>query len=320
MPVREDEVRQLPLDYVTECASESRGHQRSMKPAPFQYHAPTALDEAAQMLHELEDAKLVAGGQSLLPMLNLRLARFEHLVDLRLVPGLSTIERDDGTIHVGAMVRQATIERDDDVATSAPLLARATKHIGHFQIRNRGTLGGSVAHADPAAEYPAVMLALDATLHAHSTEGSRAIAAHDFFTGTWTTSLTPDEILVGAALPAAQPRSGFAIDEVARRHGDFAIVGAACAVRLSDGDEVLRCAIALFGIGSMATRAPAAEAALVGAGAGATDDEVVAVTALAASDLDPFSDVHAPASYRKRVAAVVVKRALTRALEEARRG
>ena len=173
-----------------------------MKPASFEYHAPATVDETVALLSELGDgAKVIAGGQSLVPLLALRLAVFDHLVDLRRVEELRGIERRNGGIHIGAATPQAAVERSDDVAVLAPLLAMATPLIGHFQIRNRGTLGGSIAHADPAAEYPAVALALDAELERALGPGPRTIAASEFFSGTWTTTLEADELLDGRALP-----------------------------------------------------------------------------------------------------------------------
>jgi len=249
-----------------------------------------------------DDVKVLAGGQSLVPMLALRLARFDHLVDVNRVTELSQVARAVDAIVVGATVRQRLMERDPDVRASVPLLARATPLIGHFQIRNRGTVGGSLAHADPASEYPAVALALGATFEVASTRGRRRVDARDFFVGTWTTSMEPDELLVSMTFPTAA--GGFAIEEVARRHGDFALAGAVCA--LHDG----RAAVALFGVGSMAVRAPDAE---VAAAAGAPAREIAE---LAVRDLDPPNDVHASSATRRRIACHVVERAVTRAREE----
>ena len=198
-----------------------------MKPAPFEYHAPDTAADAAKLLAELGDgAKVLAGGQSLIPMLALRLAVFEHLVDIGRIAELKGIERRDGALWIGAGTTQATVEASAEVASAVPLLARATPLIGHFQIRSRGTLGGSIAHADPAAEYPAVALALDASMEVVSPKGRRTIAARDFFDGLWSTSMEPDELLVGVSFPIWSGRSGFAVEEFARRHGDFAIAGA----------------------------------------------------------------------------------------------
>ncbi len=250
-----------------------------------------------------DDAKVLAGGQSLVPMLALRLARFEHLVDVNRVRELSHVTRAVDALVVGATARQRAMERDPDVRAAVPLLARATPLIGHFQIRNRGTVGGSLAHADPASEYPAVALALRATFEIASARGHHQVDARDFFVGTWTTALEADELLVSITFPAAA--GGFAIEEVARRHGDFALAGVVCAVH--DRDDA---ALALFGVGPTPVRVPEAEAAVV-AGAPARE-----VAELAVRDLEPPDDVHASSETRRRTARHLVERAVTRAREE----
>jgi aerobic carbon-monoxide dehydrogenase medium subunit len=288
-----------------------------MKPAPFEYHVPTSVDEAVALLASLGDsAKLLAGGQSLVPMLALRLAIFEHLVDLRRVDELRTIDRRNGTLWIGAGTTQATIEASAEVIAAVPLLARATRFIGHFQIRNRGTLGGSIAHADPAAEYPAVALALDAELEVQSPAGRRTIPASDFFTGTWTTDLADDEVLVGVGFPVWAGRCGSAVEELARRHGDFALAGAAVAVELDDAGTVSRCGIGLLGLGSTPERASAAQTAVVGSSAADVDAQEVGQQAVADLHSVP-SDLHASADYRTRVGAQLVQRAWERAVTEA---
>jgi carbon-monoxide dehydrogenase medium subunit len=295
-----------------------------VKAAAFEYHAPTAAAEVVELLAELGDtAKVIAGGQSLLPVLALRLAVFEHLVDLRRVDGLRGIEeRADGT-WIGAGTTEATIERSGQLAAAVPLLARATPLIGHFQIRNRGTIGGSLAHAEAAAEYPAVALALDATLETLSPRGKRSIPAAGFFTGIWETALEPDELLTGVLFPAwgETGRCGFAVEEFARRPGDFAIAGAAVAVQVSasggGAPRVTRCAIGLFGLGPTPLRATAAELAATGNtldGAGqAAEIGLAAMVELATVP----SDLHGSAGYRKRVGAAMVTRAWQRAVAEA---
>jgi aerobic carbon-monoxide dehydrogenase medium subunit len=292
-----------------------------VKPAPFAYHAPASVDEAVGLLATLGDeAKVLAGGQSLIPMLNLRLTRFEALVDLGRIPSLRTIEPVDGAsdaVRVGAMVRQCDVGRDPLIAARVPLLARATPLIGHFQIRNRGTLGGSVAHADPAAEYPAVAAAVDAEIEAHGPAGIRTIPAADFFAGTWTTALEPDEVLTAVRFPTWGPGSGFAVREMARRHGDFAIVGAVCGLQVGDG-SVARAAIALLGMDSIPRRADAAEAALVGRGIDTIDAEEVG--RLAVAGLEPPDDLHASGGLRRRAAAALTARAIADAIEEATSG
>jgi carbon-monoxide dehydrogenase medium subunit len=264
-----------------------------------------------------DEAKVLAGGQSLVPIMALRLARFDHLVDLNRVGELRGIERRNGAVRIGAMTRQTEVERDASVAADVPLLARATPLIGHFQIRNRGTLGGSLAHADPAAEYPAVALALDADFEVANTGGSKTVPASDFFVSTFMTALEADDVLTAIHFPVWGGRSGFAVEEVARRFGDFALTGAVCGVQL-DGDRVARAAIAMFGMGSTPLRATEAEAAVTGSAVGDVDAEEVGRTAAAATD--PPSDIHASASYRRSVGAVVVTRALRRAIEEANGG
>jgi carbon-monoxide dehydrogenase medium subunit len=291
-----------------------------VKPAAFEYHAPETLKGAVAALAELGDeAKVIAGGQSLVPMLSLRLAFFDHLVDVGRIEELRGIQPEPGGVRIGAMTVDAAVERDTDLAQRVPLLAKATPLIGHFQIRNRGTVGGSIAHADPAAEYPAVALALDAEMEALSVRGRRTIAARDFFQGFWTTALAPDELLVGVRFPSWTGRCGFAVREFARRFGDFAIAGAVVGVQLDADDRVERCTIGLFGLGTTPLRATAAEQAALGQGAAAIDlDELGRLAVDALSEVP--SDVHGPASYRRRVGAAMVSRALTEAIEEARGG
>jgi aerobic carbon-monoxide dehydrogenase medium subunit len=284
-----------------------------VKPAPFELHAPESVDDAVELLAAHGDeAKVLAGGQSLVPMLALRLARFEHLVDVNRVDGLSAITRSNGSLRVGATARHAAVERGSDAADAVPLLSRATAKVGHFQIRNRGTLGGAIAHADPAAEQPAVAVALDAVMEVRSKSGTRELPASDFFEGTWTTSLADDELLTAVRFPVWEGRCGFAVDEIARRSGDFALVGVVCGVGLG-GSGVDRAAIALFGVGATPIRATTAEQALR---EGAGDDEVAAAVM---RDIDPIDDLHASADYRRKVAGVITGRALARAREEAER-
>ena len=226
-----------------------------MKAAAFAYHRPDTVADAVQMLGEFgEDAKILAGGQSLVPMLAMRLTYFENLIDISRVDELKNIELRDDQVWIGAGTPHALVGMDDEVAESAPLLTLSTPHIGHFKIRTRGTLGGAIAHADPAAEYAAVALALDATMEATSSRGRREIPAAEFFTGLWETSLAPDEILTAVRFPVWAGRSGFAVEEFARRHGDFAIAGATVAVQLDDDDRVARCGIGLLGLGGRGCR------------------------------------------------------------------
>jgi carbon-monoxide dehydrogenase medium subunit len=291
-----------------------------VKPAPFEYHAPRHAADAVHLLAELGDgAKVLSGGQSLIPMLALRLAVFEHLVDIGRIAELKGIAHRNGALWIGACTTQATVEASAEVAAAVPLLAKATPLIGHFQIRNRGTLGGSIAHADPTAEYPCVAIALDASMEVVSPRGRRWIEARDFFTGLWSTSMAPDELLVGVSFPIWSGRSGFAVEEFARRHGDFAIAGTTIAVELDGGDRIRRCAIGLIGLGSTPERARAAEAELAGRPVADVRPEEVGRLAMAGLSSVP-RDLHGSAHYRKRVGAAMVARAWTTAITEARHG
>lgn len=287
-----------------------------MKPAPFEYHAPTSAEEAVDLLANLDEAKAIAGGQSLVPMLALRLAVFDHLVDIGRIPQLRGIERRGESVWIGATTTQATIQRSQEIREAVPLLSRAVPLIGHFQIRSRGTIGGSIAHADAAAECPAVALALDAEIEALSPRGRRTIPATGFFTGMWTTALDEDELLTGITFPVWSGPCGFAVEEFARRHGDFAIAGAAVAVGLGPDGRIDRCGIGLFGLGPTARRAAKVEAELIGS----TPDENQAddIGQSAVADLDAIpSDLHGSANYRRRVGAAMVARAWRRAVQEA---
>jgi aerobic carbon-monoxide dehydrogenase medium subunit len=288
-----------------------------VKAAPFEYHAPDTMSEAVDLVAELGDeAKVLAGGQSLVPMLALRLAVFDHLVDVGRIAEMQGIERRDEALWVGAATTQSAVGAHADVSAAVPLLTRATPFIGHFQIRNRGTLGGSIAHADPAGEYPAVALALDASMEVVSATGWRSIAARDFFEGFWTTSMQPDELLAGVTFPIWSGRCGFAVEEFARRHGDFAIAGAAIGVELDAGDRIRRGAIGLIGLGSVPERAAAAEAAVAGRSIAEVDAEEVGRVAMAGLESVPV-DLNGSAAYRTRVGAAMVARAWTRACSEA---
>jgi carbon-monoxide dehydrogenase medium subunit len=290
-----------------------------VKPASFEYHAPETVADAVGLLAEhADECKPLAGGQSLVPMLALRLTRFEHIVDLNRVPELVGTTRSNGTIRIGAMTRQRAVEHDADVASAAPLVAQAMPFIGHTQIRNRGTFGGSVAHADPASELPAVTLALGAEMEIASKDATRRVAAADFFEGTWTPCLADDELLVAVHVPVWEGRCGFAFDEVARRSGDFALAGVAAAVELDGRGAVQRAALGLLGMGSTPMRAPEGEQALLGRSPSAPDIDEVAN--LAVSGLEPTDDVHATAQYRRKVGAHLVRKTLEAALVKAREG
>jgi len=291
-----------------------------LKPAPFEYHAPGTAEEVVSLLAELGDeAKVLAGGQSLVPILALRLSAFDHLVDLRRVGELRGIERVNGSVRIGAATTQATIERSSEVAAAVPLLARSTPFIGHFQIRNRGTIGGSLAHADPAAEYPAVALALDASVEVLSSSGSRTVPAAELFEGMWTTAIDDDELLKAVTFPVWDGRCGFAVEELARRHGDFALAGACVAVALDAANRIERCGISLFGLGSTPFRAKEAETSVLGR---VVDDVISEDVGREAVDgiQGIASDIHGSADYRRHVGAVMAGRAWQRAIEEARGG
>lgn len=279
-----------------------------MKPPPFDYVAAASLDEALAALAEGgEDAKVLAGGQSLIPLMSLRLAYPSVLIDLNRVPDLASVQATNGTLSIGAMARHRAVERSDEVRRTVPLVSEVMPLIGHSAIRSRGTIGGSIAHADPAAELPAVALALDATFQARSAaRGERTIPAADFFDGYFTTALEPDEILCAVQFPVQPPGTGVAVEEVARRHGDFAMVGAVAAVTVAGG-AITQAHIAMINVSEKPVRSVEAEQAAVG---GASFEDAAQ---LATRDLEPSSDLHASAAYRKKVAGVCVRRALQKA-------
>jgi carbon-monoxide dehydrogenase medium subunit len=276
-----------------------------VKPAPFAYKKARSLEEAVALLGEHKDARLLAGGQSLIATLNMRLSAPTLLIDIIGIGGLDGISHKAGTIEIGALVRHATAERSDTIAKHAPLLARALPHIGHAAIRNRGTLGGSIAFADPAAELPACLLALDGEVDVTGPKGKRTVKADNFFKGLFETALGPQDVLTAIRVPAASKniRVGFA--ELARRHGDYAIVGLAASAR-ADGNGLSVVRLAFFGVGATAMRANKAEAALV---AGNVD------AAVAALDLEPQDDVQATAAVKKHLAGVLLRRVAKQLLE-----
>jgi carbon-monoxide dehydrogenase medium subunit len=281
-----------------------------MKPPPFEYHAATSVDEAVTLLAEHgEDAKVLAGGQSLVPLLALRLARPAHVVDINRVGELADVTNGNG-LRVGSLVRQRVAERSDIVATN-PLLVRALGLIGHTAIRNRGTIGGSIAHADPAAELPTVLRALDGEVEATSARGARTVAAADLFEGFLTTSLSPDELVTAVRFPSWAPGTGWSFQEFSRRSGDFAIAGVAATLRLDGKGMISDARIALSGMGPVPVRAVKAEAAL--AGQQPSDDVWAAASQDAVAGLDPPSDIHGTAAYRRHLAAVLARRALREA-------
>jgi carbon-monoxide dehydrogenase medium subunit len=290
-----------------------------VKPPLFEYHAPESAAEALDVLAEFGDeAKVLAGGQSLVPLLNLRLARPAHLLDINSVSELGQLAAWDGGLRIGALVRQRVAERSDLVRQRSPLLAEALPMIGHPQIRNRGTVGGSLAHADPASELPAVALALDATLLVRSTRGERTLRADQFFVSYLTTALQADELLVESRWPAWPPNTGWAYLEVSRRHGDFAMLGVAATLQLASNGSIAAARLAYTGASATPVRAVAAEAALVGQPP--STSTFTAAAEHAAGALDPESDVHASAAYRRHVARILTERALARAQARAQGG
>jgi carbon-monoxide dehydrogenase medium subunit len=252
-------------------------------------------------------------------MLALRLTAFEHLIDIGRIGELQGVELRASTLWIGAGTTYASVEANHDVVAAAPLIAKSTPLIGHFQIRNRGTLGGSIAHADPAAEYPAVALALDANIEVVSAQGSRVLPASRFFEGTWSTSMEPDELLVGVSFPIWSGRSAFAVEEFSRRHGDFALAGAALGVEFDANDRIQRCAIGLIGLGSTPRRATGVEAELIGCQVADVDAEEIGQLAMADLEAVP-DDLHGSGEYRKRVGAAMVARAWRKATAEAHDG
>ena len=268
------------------------------------------------MLAEYADeAKVLAGGQSLVPLLSLRLARPAHLVDINRVADLAAIANGNG-LTVGALVRHRAIERSDVVRAANPLLAHAVRFIGHGAIRNRGTVGGSIAHADPAAELPAVLLVLDGEVDARSARGTRTVPASALFEGFLTTSLEPDELLMAVRVPAWTAGTGWSFHEFSRRSGDFAIVGVAATVRLDGNGSVSEARLAFSGVDQVPVRASAAESML--AGATPSDDLWKSAAQAAAAPLEPASDIHGSAAYRRQLAAVLAERALREAHDRAR--
>ena len=276
-----------------------------MKPAPFAYKNARSLDEAIALLGEHKDARLLAGGQSLIATLNMRLSAPALLIDINGISGLDGISQNGNTVEIGALTRHVAAERSDVIAQHAPLIARAMPHIGHAAIRNRGTLGGSIAFADPAAELPACLLALDGEVDTAGPQGKRTIKAADFFKGLFETALGPQDVLTAIRVPAAgkDTRVGFA--ELARRHGDYAIVGLAACAR-ANGKALSDVRLAYFGVGSTPVRAKKAEAAL------ANGDIDAAVAAL---DLDPPDDVQATGAVKKHLAGVLIRRVAKQLME-----
>jgi CO/xanthine dehydrogenase FAD-binding subunit len=284
-----------------------------MKPAPFEYLIPGSVAEALVLLAEHgDDAKILAGGQSLVPVLNSRLGRYNYLIDINGLSDLSYIRVRDGWLQIGALTRQRTIEASQLVAEHAPLLSEATKYIAHLPIRTRATIGGSISHADPAAEDPAALLALDAEFDLLSATGQRAVTAVEFFLGPLQTALAAHEMLVSIRIPLRSSNRSFAFEEVSRRRGDFAIIG--IAAQLSwDADRIVEPRIAACGLQAGAIRLDAAEAELKNARPSAS--AITAAARAAACSVEPQEDMHASSEYRRHLVEVLTQRVLTRATQ-----
>lgn len=291
-----------------------------MKPAPFKYFAPASVEETLGLLTQYGyDAKLLAGGQSLIPTMNFRLAQPAVIIDLNRVAELAYLRPgDSGGLRIGAMARQREGEYHPLFAERAPLIRETMPHVAHPQIRNRGTFGGSIAHADPAAELPAVMLALQARFKLRSREGEREIPAGDFFVGMFATALQPEELLSEILIPPLPPRSGWAFKEVARRHGDYALAGAAAVVALDEQQRCREARLVFLSVGDGPVEARQAVQALAGEIPGEEAIRAAAETA-AALDVDPGSDIHASAEFRRHLARVLAMQVLHQAFERARR-
>ena len=284
-----------------------------MKPAPFEYHRPTSLAETFVLLDRYgEDGRLLAGGQSLLPTLNMRLATPRAVIDINRLPGLDGIDITRDGLVIGALARHEAVEHAALVREHAPLIAAAMPYVGHAAIRTRGTVGGSLALADPAAELPACVVALEATIRVRSRHGERDIPAAEFFRGIYATALEPGEMITAVVVkPKAGWRSGF--DELARRHGDFALAGLAAHARV-ERDTLREARLVFFGVGTGPVRAGAAEAALVGRRADAA--ALASAGQALDTDLDPPADTHGPAALRRHLARVLLARVVTRLTDE----
>jgi len=284
-----------------------------MKPAPFDYVAPATIDEAVAALAEAGGgATVIAGGQTLMPLLALRMSQPFILVDINKTAGMSGITHSPSGTRIGAATRQATLLADAELARAQPLLVQAARHVGHHQTRNRGTIGGSIALGEPAAEMPATAIALGAELEVRSANGERRIKAEDTYLGPYMTTLEPDELLVAIHYPVWSQGTVPVFREVAQRPGDFALVGLVGALHM-DGGKIGRASLAWFGMGPTPIKARQAESAL----AGKAPDEVdaSAIAQLAIADTDPFTDHHATADYRRRVGTRIFARALSEALD-----
>jgi carbon-monoxide dehydrogenase medium subunit len=286
-----------------------------MKPAPFTYHDPRSVADATALLTAHDNARVLAGGQSLMPMMNFRYAMPDHVIDLNRVAELSFIRIEGGALRIGAMTRQRDIEFSAEVAACCPVLLQALSHVGHRQTRNRGTMGGSLCHLDPSAELTNIAALLGATMHIVSTRGERELPFAEFAAGYMTTALAPDELLTAVTLPLPAKNTGHAFTEFARRHGDFSIVACSALLTLKAQGNIANAAMALSGIAPVPVRPRAIEQALIG-------QQPVAATfsaaAAEAAKLEATADAYVSAAYRQHLAGVLVLRALTQAAAIAR--
>ena len=280
-----------------------------MKPPPFSYHDPATVADAVGLLSRLENAKLLAGGQSLMPMLNMRYVLPDHVIDLNKVGGLSYLREENGALSVGAMTRQRDLEFSDVVRARHPLMHEAILNVGHRQTRNRGTVGGSLCHLDPSAEIPTVAAAVDATITIAGPKGNRDVAFADFPQGFMTPGIEADEMVIGVRFPAWPAGHGYGFVEFARRHGDFAIASAAALLEEANG-KIKRVSLTIGGVATAPVRMYEVEKALVGQ---APTEDVFRDACEACRKIDALEDVHAPASYRQHLAAVLSRRALVAA-------
>ena len=281
-----------------------------MKPPPFRYHDPKTVSEAVGLLGSLENAKLLAGGQSLMPMLNFRFVQPDHIIDLNRVEGLSYIREANGALEIGAMTRQRDLEFSDVVRMRWPIMHEALLQVGHRQTRNRGTIGGSLCHLDPAAELVSLATGYDATVTVAGPNGQRELPFAEFPVAYMTPALEPNELVVGVRFPQWSPRHSYAFIEFSRRHGDFAITSAAALIEADGGGRITRASVTIGGMGTAPTRARELEQAIVGQ---MPAKELFRDACESCRKLEAIDDVHAPASYRQHLAAVLSRRALEKA-------
>lgn len=287
-----------------------------MKPAKFEYRDPDSVEEALDLLKQYGgDAKILAGGQSLVPMMNFRLASPEVLIDINKLKDLDYVREVDGKLAIGALTRQTTLEFSESVRSKCGLLADAAELIGHPQTRNRGTVGGSIVHADPTAELTAIARALDAEMVIRSKEGERTDSAEEFFVSVMTSNLEPEEMLVEVRFPVLSSETGWAFEEFVLRHGDFAVVGVTTVVTLDSNEVCTDARLAAIGVDETAFRDPALEEILKGEKI--TDAALEEVAHLLSAKVDPFDDLHASAAQRKHLVGVLAKRALRKAADMA---